>query len=158
MGTRSKDRIKAIIAKEILNIHNYSLDVKKSINNNLEDTLDYLRSLISQIPESASGPLITKTPKVPRKRNIQRIETIPENDVMIIDNTVSNSTTIHDKTETADEIVIGRIKRQASKKAADNIRKQQSLSLSAKLRRPTTPEDNNRNVCVIYCLYFTSNL
>ncbi|CAD1473176.1 unnamed protein product, partial [Heterotrigona itama] len=145
MGTRSKDRIKTIISKEILNIHNYSLDVQKSVKNSLEDTLDYLRSLISQIPESASGPLITKTPKVPRKRDIQRIETIPENDVMIIDNTVSNSTIIQDKTEIVEEIVIGRIKRQASKKAADNIKKQQSLSLSTKLRRPTTPVDNNRN-------------
>ncbi|KAK9309929.1 hypothetical protein QLX08_000566 [Tetragonisca angustula] len=142
MGTRSKDRIKVIIAKEMLNIHNYSLEVKTSIKNNLEDTLDYLHSLISQIPESASGPLITKTPKIPRKRDIQRIETIPENDVMIIDDTVSNSTITHDQTKTTGEIVIGRIRRQASKKAADNIKKQQSLLLVTKLRRPSTPEDN----------------
>ncbi|KOX76379.1 Inner centromere protein A [Melipona quadrifasciata] len=145
MGTKSKNRINAIIAKEMLNIHNYSLEVKTSIKNSLEETLDYLHSLISQIPESVSGPLITKTPKVLRKRDIQRIETIPENEVMIVDNTVSNSTITHDKTETADEIVIGRIRRQASKVAADNIKKQQSLTLITKLRRPSTAEDNNRN-------------
>ena len=152
MGTRSKDRIKVIIAKEMLNIHNYSLEVKTSIKNNLEDTLDYLHSLISQIPESASGPLITKTPKIPRKRDIQRIETIPENDVMTIDDTVSNSTITHDQTKTAGEIVIGRIRRQASKKAADNIKKQQSLLLVTKLRRPSTPEDN-RSVCILTIFY-----
>lgn len=145
MGTRSKNRINAIIAKEMLNIHNYSLEVKTSIKTSLEETLDYLHSLISQIPESVSGPLITKTPKVPRKRDIQRIETIPENEVMIVDNTISNSVVTHNKTETADEIVIGRIRRQASKIAADNIKKQQSLMFITKLRRPSTAEDNNRN-------------
>ncbi|XP_003491605.1 trichohyalin [Bombus impatiens] len=152
MGTRSKDRIKAMIAKDISNIHNYCLDVKQSINDNLEDTLDYLRGLIAQIPQSASGPLITKTPKVLKKKGVQRIETIPENDIINIDNTVSDSIAIHDKTESKDtkigdvvETTIGRAKRQASRKAATNIKKQQSISLSTKLRRPL-PLDDDSNI------------
>ena len=157
MGTRSKDRIKAMITKDILNIHNYCLDVKQSINDNLEDTLNYLRGLIAQIPQSASGPLITKTPKVLKKKGIQRIETIPENDIINIDNTVSDSIAIHDKTENKDiktgdvvETTIGRTKREASRKAATNIKKQQSMSLAAKLRRPLTlDDDSNINVCII---------
>ncbi|XP_071867896.1 inner centromere protein [Bombus fervidus] len=150
MGTRSKDRIKAMITKDILNIHNYCLDVKQSINDNFEDTLDYLRGLIAQIPQSASGPLITKTPKILKKKGIQRIETIPENDIINIDNTVSDSIAIHDKTENKDiktgevvETTIGRAKREASRKAATNIKKQQSMSLTAKLRRPLTLDDDS---------------
>ncbi|XP_076231859.1 inner centromere protein isoform X2 [Calliopsis andreniformis] len=148
MGTRSKNRIKAMIAKDILDIHNHCMEVKKSINDNLEGALDYLNNLLTQIPQSASGPLITKTPKVLRKRGAQRIETIPENDVIVIDNTLRESIAVNNKTEIKDneedgnkdttmEMTFSRSRREASKKAVNNIKKQQSLSLNKKLRRPS---------------------
>ncbi|OAD55998.1 Inner centromere protein A [Eufriesea mexicana] len=152
MGTRSKDRIKAMIATDILNIYNHSNQVKKSINDNLQDTLDYFHSLIAQIRQSTSGPLITKTPKVLKKKVIQRIETIPENDIINTDDATVNSFVIHDKTENKDIqnenecSTIGRTKRAASRKAANNIKKLQSMSLSSKLRRPSnSSEDVNTN-------------
>nr|XP_012140684.1 PREDICTED: inner centromere protein A-like [Megachile rotundata] len=150
MGTRSKDRIKAMISKDISDIHNRCMEVKKSINDNLDETLDYLRALIAQIPQSTSGPLIAKTPKVLRKRGMQRIETIPENEIIDITNVTSDFTTTDIKGENkdshvehAEELMHGRTKRVASKKAADNIKKQQSMSLSSKLRRPSSIFDNN---------------
>ncbi|KOC66275.1 Inner centromere protein A [Habropoda laboriosa] len=151
MGTRSKDRIKAMIAKDTSNIYNRCMEVKKFLNDNLEDTLDYLRALLAQIPQSTSGPLITKTPKVIKKRGVQRIETIPEDDIINIDNTVSNSIALHDKTETINikkenvvETTISRTKRKASKIAEDNINRQQSLKLNLKLRQPSNfPEDSH---------------
>ncbi|XP_068978334.1 uncharacterized protein [Bombus flavifrons] len=151
MGNRSKDRIKAMITKDILNIHYYCLDVKKFINDQFEDTVDYLHSLIVKIPQTASGPSTTRTPKVLKKKGYHSIKTIPENDIINIDNTVSGSTAIHDKTENKDiktgDVIetIGRTKGEASRKAAINIKKQQSMSLVAKLRRPLfLDDDSNR--------------
>ncbi|XP_076179712.1 inner centromere protein [Ptiloglossa arizonensis] len=155
MGNRSKDKIKTIISKDILNIYNRYTEVKKIINDNLEDTIDYLHALLAQIPQSSSGPLIAKTPKVLKKKGVQRIETIPENDV--IDCTISGIVTrsisqeskeIKDnaeekKNESTAEVPTGRIKREASKKAANNIKKQQSLSLISKLRRPSNSNETH---------------
>ena len=84
--------------KDISKIHNYCLDVKKFFNDQFEDTVDYLHSLITEIPQSVSGPSIKKTSKVLKKKDYHRIETNPENDIINIDNTVSDSTAIHDKT------------------------------------------------------------
>lgn len=102
--------------------------------------MDYLHSLIAETPQSVSGPSNTKMQKVLKKKGIQRVETIPENDVINIDNTESDSTAINDKAENKDiktgEVVktIGRVKRGASWKAAANIKKQRSISVAAKLR------------------------
>ncbi|XP_076749010.1 inner centromere protein isoform X2 [Xylocopa sonorina] len=148
MGTKSGNGIKAMIAKDILDIHNRCMEVKKSINDDLEETVNYLHALLAQIPQSTSGPLITKTPKVLRKKGtMQRIETIPENDIINIDNTVLNSTMLDNKMETQEikaevaEETIGRTRRKASKRAADSIKYQQSLSLSTKLRRPSNIDE-----------------
>ena len=143
--------------KDISKIHNYCLDVKKFFNDQFEDTVDYLHSLITEIPQSVSGPSIKKTPKVLKKKDYHRIETNPENDIINIDNTVSDSTAIHDKTENKDiktgdvvETIIDQTEREASRKAAINIKKQQSMSFVAKLRRPLTLDnDSNVNVCII---------
>ncbi|XP_076749009.1 inner centromere protein isoform X1 [Xylocopa sonorina] len=150
MGTKSGNGIKAMIAKDILDIHNRCMEVKKSINDDLEETVNYLHALLAQIPQSTSGPLITKTPKVLRKKGtMQRIETIPENDIINIDNTVLNSTMLDNKMETQEikaevaEETIGRTRRKASKRAADSIKYQQSLSLSTKLRRPSNIDEVN---------------
>ncbi|XP_076479808.1 uncharacterized protein LOC117162613 isoform X3 [Bombus vancouverensis nearcticus] len=140
-----------MITKDISNIHNYSLDVKKYINNQLEDTLDYLHGLIAEIPQSVPGPSTTKRPKVLKKKGYRRKETIPENDIINTDNTVTDSA-VHDKTENKDvktgdvlETTIDRTKRKAAIKAAINIKKQQSMSLVTKLRRLTLDDDSNVN-------------
>ncbi|XP_033363131.1 uncharacterized protein LOC117241283 [Bombus vosnesenskii] len=150
MDTGSKKEIKEMITKDISNIHNYSLDVKKYINNQLEDTLDYLHGLIAEIPQSVPGPSTTKRPKVLKKKGYRRKETIPENDIINTDNTVTDSA-VHDKTENKDvktgdvlETTIDRTKRKAAIKAAINIKKQQSVSLVTKLRRLTPDDDSNR--------------
>ncbi|XP_076477382.1 uncharacterized protein LOC117162548 isoform X3 [Bombus vancouverensis nearcticus] len=151
MDTGSKKEIKEMITKDISNIHNYSLDVKKYINNQLEDTLDYLHGLIAEIPQSVPGPSTTKRPKVLKKKGYRRKETIPENDIINTDNTVTDSA-VHDKTENKDvkigdvlETTIDRTKRKAAIKAAINIKKQQSMSLVTKLRRLTLDDDSNVN-------------
>ncbi|XP_076482856.1 uncharacterized protein LOC117163015 isoform X3 [Bombus vancouverensis nearcticus] len=151
MDTGSKKEIKEMITKDISNIHNYSLDVKKYINNQLEDTLDYLHGLIAEIPQSVPGPSTTKRPKVLKKEGYRRKETIPENDIINTDNTVTDSA-VHDKTENKDvktgdvlETTIDRTKRKAAIKAAINIKKQQSMSLVTKLRRLTLDDDSNVN-------------
>ncbi|XP_033322764.1 inner centromere protein isoform X2 [Megalopta genalis] len=144
MATRSKDKIKAMIAKDVSNIYNYYTEVKKSINDNLENTIEYLHTLLTQIPQSASGPLIPKTPKITRKKGVQRIETIPEDDVIAIDTTVSESGSINIKTNLKDsaevsslEVTQSRTKRKASERAINIIKKQQSLSINTKMRRPS---------------------
>ncbi|XP_024936081.1 inner centromere protein A isoform X3 [Cephus cinctus] len=120
-----------------------SLIVKRSIefthcmNQNYQEHIAFLEALIDQIPQSLHGPLIAKTPKTVRKKEVRRIETIPEND--ITQNEPVHSTSLI-KDETSDKKVVedirpGRSKRKASQKAADNIKKQQSLTLSTKLRR-----------------------
>ncbi|XP_076483133.1 uncharacterized protein LOC117165394 isoform X3 [Bombus vancouverensis nearcticus] len=151
MDTGSKKEIKEMITKDISNIHNYSLDVKKYINNQLEDTLDYLHGLIAEIPQSVPGPSTTKRPKVLKKKGYRRKETIPENDIINTDNTVTDSA-VHDKTDNKDvktgdvlETTIDRTKRKAVIKAAINIKKQQSMSLVTKLRRLTLDDDSNVN-------------
>lgn len=139
-----------MIVKDFLDAYNRYMEVKRSLNDNLEETLDYFNALIGQIPQSTVGPLITKTPKVLRKRGVQRIETIPENDVVSIDNTVSDSMMMLDKTEVQEvktepleDTRISRSKRQASMKAASNIKQQQSLRLTTKLRRPSDFNETN---------------
>ncbi|XP_017893033.1 inner centromere protein-like [Ceratina calcarata] len=144
MSTRSMKKIQEMLTKHILDIYNHRTEVKKSINDNLENTFDYLQALLTQIPESTSGPLIAHTPKVTRKKTRKHIETIPENDVIMTDNTHLNSTDVQTKdgtSEILEETVSGRSRRQASKKAADSIRQQQSLTLASKLRRPTTEDE-----------------
>ncbi|XP_078044030.1 inner centromere protein isoform X2 [Augochlora pura] len=153
MGTRSKDKIKAMVVKDILNIYNHYTEVKTSINNNVEDTIEYLHTLLAQIPQSASGPLIPKTPKVTRKKGMQRIETIPEDEVVDTDATMSESRSINVKTNDKDnneisslEMTQGRTKRKASERAINIIKKQQSLSLASKMRRPSVPEEENQSL------------
>lgn len=159
MGTQSKDRIRAMITKDISDIYARCTEVKKSINESLEDNLDYFHSLLAQIPQSTPGPLITKTPKISRKRALQRIETIPEDDVIDIDNTLSDTIAVDIKVKDKEsmdearesstgETTIGRSRRKASKKAVDNMRKQQSISLGMKLRRPSDYDDGSRKVKV----------
>ncbi|XP_076300934.1 inner centromere protein [Lasioglossum baleicum] len=148
MAINSNEKIKAMVAKEMLDVHNRFMDVKKSINDSMESTIEYLHTLLAQIPESVSGPLIAKTPKISRKKGVQRIETIPEDDVVFIDSRISDDT-FNIKAEIRDsslEVTRGRSKRKASEKAASNIRKQQSMSLATKLRRPSSIDREDESI------------
>ncbi|KAL2715936.1 inner centromere protein A [Vespula squamosa] len=147
MSTYSKDRIKAMIAKDAEDLFNCCEEVKKSIRDSVDDVLDYLQALIAQIPQSTSGPLIAKTPKLVKKKGIQRIETIPEDSVLDTTEIVLLSSINKDvklKNESNLEETIGtRTKRKASKTAIDNIIKQQSVSIKSKLRRPESLQEND---------------
>ncbi|XP_053995933.1 inner centromere protein-like [Hylaeus anthracinus] len=147
-----KDKVKTMIVNDMLNICNHCTEVKELINENLKDTIQYLNGLLTQIPQSTFGPLISKTPKPLRKKGAQRIETIPEDD--IVDCTLPSSVTMSIKEKSNDnrdetmnenitEVMVGRTKREASKKAADSIKRQQSITLNTKLRRPLSPEKDN---------------
>ncbi|XP_053977822.1 inner centromere protein-like [Hylaeus volcanicus] len=148
----NKDKVKTMIVNDMLNICNHCTEVKELINENLKDTMEYLNALLTQIPQSTFGPLISKTPKPLRKKGAQRIETIPEDDV--VDCTLPSSVTMSIKGKSNDnrdetmngnitEMMVGRTKREASKKAADSIKRQQSITLNTKLRRPLSPEEDN---------------
>ncbi|XP_076483318.1 uncharacterized protein LOC143304694 isoform X1 [Bombus vancouverensis nearcticus] len=103
------------------------------------------------ITKSVPGPSTTKRSKVLKEKGCRRKETIPENDIINTDNTVTDSA-VHDKTENKDvktgdvlETTIDRTKRKAAIKAAINIKKQQSTSLVTKLRRLSLDDDSNVN-------------
>ncbi|CAL1689103.1 unnamed protein product [Lasius platythorax] len=143
MNIKSKDEIRDIIAKDLLSIHNRSVELRKRLDENFEDSVAYLQALASQLLQPSSGPLVTKTPKILRKRAIQRIETIPEDEILQQENisSVDSLQSINEqKQETSEEIAGRRLKRSASKRAADNIKKQ-SITLSGR-----EPFDENENV------------
>lgn len=145
MDIKSKDEIRDIITKDLLSIHNRGVELQKHLDENFDDCLTYFRALVSQWSEPSSGPLVAKTPKITRKRALQRIETIPEDEVLHQDN-ISSADSLQSineqKRETREEIANGRVKRSASKRAADNIKKQYSITLSGKLRQPSDEDEN----------------
>lgn len=141
MSSYTKERIKAMIAKDAKDLFDHCEEVKKSIRDNLENALDYLQALVAQIPQSKSGPLIAKTPKVVKRKGMQRIETIPEDSVLTVETDLSVTQDVKIKDElNLDQTVNRRTKRKASKAAADNIRQQAKLSL--KLQRSSNMQNN----------------
>ncbi|XP_076482910.1 uncharacterized protein LOC117157475 [Bombus vancouverensis nearcticus] len=109
------------------------------------------KEINEMITKSVPGPSTTKRPKVLKEKVCRCKETIPENDIINTDNTVTDSA-VHDKTENKDvktgdvlETTIDRTKRKAAIKAAINIKKQQSTSLVTKLRRLSLDDDSNVN-------------
>ncbi|KAM0732418.1 Inner centromere protein A [Formica fusca] len=148
MNIKSKEEIRDIVAKDLLSIHNRSVELRKRLDENFEDSVAYLRALISQLSQHSSGPLVAKTPKIVRKKAVQRIETIPENEVFQREN-ISSAESLQSvneqKQETNEEMAGGRVKRRASKRAADNIKKQYSITLYGKLKQPSD-ENENENI------------
>ncbi|KAI4497187.1 hypothetical protein M0802_007671 [Mischocyttarus mexicanus] len=141
-------RFKAMIAKDSEDLFNCCEEVKKSIRDNADELLNFLHALVAQIPQSKSGPLIAKTPKIVSKKGFQRIETIPEDTILDTTDIVVVSSIDKDdkpKSEVNLEETLGRSKRNASKAAADNIRKQQSMTLISKLRRPNESSQSSNN-------------
>lgn len=144
MNIKSKDEIRDIIAKDLLSIHNRSVELRKRLDENFEDSVTYFRALVSQLLQPSSGPVVTKTPKILRKKAIQRIATIPEDEVFQQENISSVDSlrsTNEQKKETSEEIAGSRLKRSASKRAADNIKKQ-SITFSEKLGKSFNENEN----------------
>lgn len=144
MNIKSKDEIRDIIAKDLLSIHERSVELHNRLKENFEDSVTYIRALVSQLSQPSSGPLIAKTPKIVRKKAIQRIETIPEDEVFQGNKSSMDSlqSVNQQKRDTSEERADGRAKRSASKKAADNIKKQYSISLAGKLRQPSDENED----------------
>lgn len=126
MNARSKDEIQDIILKDLLYIHNRRVELSKRLSETLEDNISYVRDLSAQLSQPSSGPLLPKTPKVLRKKAVQRIETILEDEVFQQENiSPANSfQCVNEEEQKENEVASGRTRRGASKKAADNIKKQ----------------------------------
>ncbi|XP_012286325.1 titin homolog [Orussus abietinus] len=148
----SRGKVLEFFGKELSDVHNTYTKVKASFKNEEEELFNFLESLVSQIPESRAGPLIAKTPRAKRKKGNLKIDTIPENYATSYDNdfTLTSVDTEPHTTEVKnviiEKILTGRAKREASRKAADNIKKQQSLTLTTKLRRPSSEEEQNARI------------
>uniref|UniRef100_A0A0C9R0B1 Incenp-a_0 protein n=1 Tax=Fopius arisanus TaxID=64838 RepID=A0A0C9R0B1_9HYME len=110
-------------------LHTKHGEMMGRLDDRVATELELLRHLVAQVPAQTSGPLMPKTPRVP-KRQLQRIKTIPEEDVMD-----DNSQRVQ-KSESEGEVKPTRAKRAASQRATESIKKQQSLTLNIKLRRP----------------------
>jgi len=128
MNARSKDEIRDIILKDLLFIHNRRVEMSKRLAENLEDNVSYVRELFTQLSQSSSGPVVPKTPKILRKKAVQRIETILEDEVFQQEN-ISPASSLQsvNQEEQESEVAGGRTKRRASKRAAANIKKQSSI-------------------------------
>ena len=140
----SRDKIIQIIASDMDSFNRRKEEIKRAIDEQVQENIEYLDALLKEITASKSGPLIPKTPKVFRKRNLKRIETIPEDAMMEISHVASDTTTTQEQDMELDAPpeTGRRSKREASKKAGDIIKQQQSITLTTKLRRPSNDEND----------------
>ncbi|XP_012541233.1 inner centromere protein A [Monomorium pharaonis] len=131
MNARSKDEIRDVILKDLQNIHDRRTEMLKRLTENVEDSLSYMRELFAQLSQPSSGPMVPKTPKVLRKKAVQRIETILEDEVFQQQENVSPASSlqsINEEVRKESEMTGSRTsKRGASKRAADNIKIQSSI-------------------------------
>ncbi|XP_020278999.1 inner centromere protein isoform X2 [Pseudomyrmex gracilis] len=148
MNIKSKNEIRDIIVKDVVNIYNRRVELSKRLEESFDSSLTYFRELSAQLSQSSSGPFIPKTPKLLRKKAVQRIETIPENEIFETTSQRSSRNSFQsangeeqDQNQTAG----GRAKRRASKKAAEKIYKQ-SLVQNTSLYRQPNSENNNSSV------------
>lgn len=146
MDITSKDNIRNAILKDLFDTHDRFLELSTRFNENVEDSLLYFRALVNQLSQPTCDPLVTKTPKILRKRGLQRIETIPENDILQRESTSASSIQTVEEEKETNEIAGRRSKRIASQRAVDNIKKQNSLMLHTKLRRPISDENDSISV------------
>lgn len=110
----------------------------KAIDEHFSQTMMQIEELFEQIVSNAkrgnNEPMLLKTPRPQRKKPVQRIETIPEDDV--VTSVASSFKAKSDIEEDEPMPMPVRSRRKASQKAINNIMKQQSISnLSTKLRR-----------------------
>ncbi|TGZ38373.1 uncharacterized protein Incenp isoform X1 [Temnothorax longispinosus] len=135
MNARSKSEIRETVLNDLMVIHNRRVELSNRLRENLEDSLSYVRELAAQLSQPSSGPLVPKTPKI-RKKAVQRIETIPEDEVFQQEHLspASSVQSVNEEERKENEVVGRRAKRGASKRAADNIKKQ-SLILSNSVKK-----------------------
>lgn len=137
MDLKFKNRIWCTIVKDLWTIHDRHQEISKRLEEIAEEQRECLRTLFDQLLlPSSSVPIVTKTPKVARKRGFQRIpETIPENDVLEQKATAEDPPqAVNEKENNESNAAGGRTKRIASMKASDNI-KQSFLAYSPRLNR-----------------------
>ena len=156
----SRDKIIQIIASDMDRINSRKEEIKKVILDLERENLEFLDALLEQIPGSTSGPLLSKTPKVLRKRNVKRIQTIPEDEMVDISQ-VTVDTTTRQESEEKEIVATGagrRSKREASKKAGEIMKQQQSMNLNSKMRRPSNDENDvsrlSKVIKLIFYLHF----
>lgn len=135
MNARSKDEIRDIILNDLLMIHNRRVELSNRLSKNFEESMSYVRDLAAQLSQPSSGPLVPKTPRMLRKRAIQRIETIPEDEVFNQENVSPTRNvllvkhlslqSVNEEQQKESEVAgqRGRPRKAASKKGTNNIKK-----------------------------------
>lgn len=139
-----KKTVIQMLQADFSRIHEESKEITKNVEDMKQDALDYIDALLAQLTATGTASLLAKTPKVPKKRTT-RIKAIPENDELETSDDGSNphnsmstrSSRMNTMVLETSVVSTGRAKRGASVKAADIIKKQQSVTLNTKLRRPS---------------------
>ncbi|XP_008545143.1 inner centromere protein isoform X2 [Microplitis demolitor] len=136
MDRSAKEAGRKMVLNDLESFHDKFLEGMATLKQMHINEINFIRNLGEQIENSRSG-FLPKTPKPPRKR----IHTIPEDEEV----TKPSRKKHHDVEEKKDdeeeeeeevEEPAPRSRRGASIKANEKIKKQQSLTLNAKLRRP----------------------
>lgn len=140
-----------MLQSDFARFHKESLEMSEKIQNYKQETRNYMNALLSNMNQSGSVSLMAKTPKVPKKRGT-RIEAIPENSEMDMDTSDASSRSSRADTITLEisDVRPSRAKRGASVKAADVIKKQSTVALNAKLRRPSSDNNDVEQVRIFY--------
>lgn len=125
MNARSKDEIRDIILNDLLMIYNRRVELSAQLSKNFEENVSYVRDLAAQLSQPSSGPLVPKTPRMLRKKAVQRIETIPEDEVFNQENVSPTSSlqSVNEEERKESEVAGRRTKRAASKRGTNNVKK-----------------------------------
>lgn len=140
MDRSAKEAGLNLVLNDLNGFHQTLLAGLATIEQLRKDHVNFIRDLGTQIGNKRQG-LLPKTPK--RKR----YNTIPENEEVLPEENDTDETPAKtndeepDKEEEEEEVIVPRSRRGASVKANEKIKKQQSITLNAKLRRPSHDED-----------------
>ncbi|XP_057341415.1 inner centromere protein-like isoform X2 [Microplitis mediator] len=135
MDRSAKEAGRKMVLNDLASFHDKFLEGMETLKQMHINEINFIRNLGEQIENSRSG-FLPKTPKPPRKR----IHTIPEDEeVTRLSRKKHRDVEVKKDDEEEEEEVeepAPRSRRGASIKANEKIKKQQSLTLNAKLRRP----------------------
>ncbi|KAH0539674.1 inner centromere protein A-like [Cotesia glomerata] len=139
MDRSAKEAGLNMVLNDLNGFHQTFLAGLATIEQLRKDHVNFIRDLGTQIANKRPG-LLPKTPK--RKR----IHTILENEEVSPEGkktleTPAKTDDEEPNKEEEEEVVVPRSRRGASVKANEKIKKQQSITLNAKLRRPSNDED-----------------
>ncbi|KAL0125200.1 hypothetical protein PUN28_004380 [Cardiocondyla obscurior] len=129
MNEKSKNEIRDSILNNLQEIHNRRVELSKGLDKDVEDCLSFMQTLFTQLSQPSGGFIVPKTPKMLRKKAVQRIETILEDEVFKENNVSPTSSRqfLDEEQQKENEVTNARPKRRASKKADDNIKKSLSI-------------------------------